>query len=113
MNKKELVNLTAHEITFVTKDGEIKLKPSGKIARVSSVTRIEGEINGIPLARTRFGKVEGLPEPKKDTIYVVSFPVLQYLCGTREDVVAPDTSPDSVIRDGKGQIIGVRRLHTF
>lgn len=47
-----------------------------------------------------------LPEPKLDTIYIVSGMVLAALNGSRPDVYAPDIGPDA-IRNDKGHIIAV------
>jgi hypothetical protein len=38
--------------------------------------------------------------------------VAQAVAG-RDDVVAPDTGPESVVRDAEGKIIGVRRFQKF
>ena len=50
-----------------------------------------------------------LQVPKK--YFIVSSIVAQHV--SREDVLAPDTSPDSVVRDEKGRILGVRRFQVF
>ena len=52
-----------------------------------------------------FGDVTGLPEPVKDTIYIVSAMVLSALNGSRADVVAPQS--DKAERNDKGHIISV------
>jgi len=81
--------------------------PSGKVARVK-VERVKtGEVNGIPVYRTVFGAVENLPKPEKDTVYIVSVLVLQAV-PHRSDLVAPDTTPESVVRNTKGQIVAVK-----
>lgn len=61
----------------------------------------------------RYTAVVGLPEPEKGVIYVVSIIVLQALAGSRSDVYAPDTGPDSAARDKAGRIVGVSRLMTL
>jgi len=109
-----LVNLTPHEIKIVGEDGKTRLviPPSGSVARVKAEQTIVGFVNGIPVVRTTFGDVEGLPEPQPNTLYIVSSLVAQ-ACSSRDDVVAPDTSPQGVVRDEKGQIIGVRRFQRW
>lgn len=111
---KELINLTPHEITLVRKDGEkVVIPPSGKVARVRVEQKEVGEIDGFPVVQSEFGEVEGLPEEREGVIYIVSFPVLQALQGTRSDVVAPDTSPQGAVRDEQGRIIGVKRFQVL
>jgi len=101
------INLTPHPITIL-KDGEsITIDPCGTVARVK-MEEIEGDsIMGIPTITRRACGVEGLPEPEKDTIYIVSAMVLDHIQGN--DVVAPDTGPTAV-RDDKGRIQAVTRL---
>jgi len=110
----ELVNLTPHEIKIVGEDGEEKMKipPSGKTARVKTEQQVVGEIEGIPVVRTAIGDVEGLPEPRENVVYIVSTLVAQAV-PHREDVVAPDTSPQGVVRDSEGRIVGVKRFQRW
>lgn len=104
----KFVNLTPHEIV-VKYDGEtLKIPPSGTIARVKTVMRELPRINGIPVRKTEYGEIEGLPEPEAGTVYIVSILVLQALKGTRGDVVAPDTTPSGAIRDESGRIVAVK-----
>ena len=100
VNYKKVVNLTPHNINFilpynieigqdelgtpeyVTEERSYSLPPSGTVARckvdrVEKKNKIIGEnIDGwditIPVTKTRFGEVEGLPEPQEGTIYIVS-----------------------------------------
>ncbi len=107
----KFVNLTPHEIVIFDNEGKNIIKripPSGQVARVSVKRTKVAEIGGVPVFRTEYGEVEGLPEPKEGTVYIVSILVLQALRGRRKDVIAPDTSPQSVIRDDQGRIKGVR-----
>ena len=107
----KFVNLTPHEIVIFDNEGRSVIKripPSGQVARVSVKRTKVAEIDGVPVYKTEYGEIEGLPEPKEDTVYIVSILVLQALKGTRKDVVAPDTSPASAIRDEQGRIKGVR-----
>ncbi len=108
----EFVNLTPHEITLVREDGEVvKIPPSGQVARVKVEQEVVNEINGIPIVKTTFGDIEGLPEPQEGKIFIVSSIVAQ--AAARTDVVAPDTSPQGVIRDENGRIVGVKRFQIF
>lgn len=125
-----VVNLTPHTINFivshslerdligtpeyVTEDRTYALPPSGTVARCK-VDReetdriIAQDIDGwditLPISKTRFGEVEGLPEPEEGTIYIVSNLVAQAV-SHREDVFFPD----DIVRDSQGNIIGCRGL---
>jgi hypothetical protein len=108
-----LENCTPHEVAIVTDNQEpIVIPPSGIIPRVKSTVTNLGTINGIPVMKTELGQVENMPNPKPNTIFIVSSFVAQALTH-RPDVVSPDTSPSSVIRDENGLIIGVKQLQKF
>lgn len=108
----KVINLTPHDVVIVNDNGEeIKRYPaSGNVARVNTQSELIGEVDGIQVVRTKYGDVDGLPDKQPDTVYLVSLVVAQALRGSRTDVYVPDTGPGSVVRDDKGQIIGVRRL---
>jgi len=113
MESVKFVNLTPHEIKIVGEDGEVRVvPPSGQIARVRSEQTVVGEVNGVPIVKTTFGDVEGLPEPQPNTVFIVSSLVAQ-LVPHRDDVVAPDTSPSGAVRDADGRIIGVKRFQRW
>lgn len=106
-NGIEVVNLTPHALTLVGADGDgenVVYEPSGTLARVSVKTETIGELNGFPVTRSVFGEVEGLPEPKEGTIYIVSSLVAGRVPAERKDVFIPNES----VRDDKGRIIGCR-----
>lgn len=111
-----IVNLTPHNVTLCNEESEaiVQIPPSGQISRVKTQATKVGEVevdgNCIPIVSTNYGEVEDLPNPEPETTYVVSVLVLQALRGQRSDVVAPDTGPESVVRDGEGHIFGVKRL---
>jgi len=108
----KIVNLTPHDVVIVNDNSEeIKRYPaSGQVARVNTQAEPIGEVDGIQVVRTKYGDVDGLPDKQPDTVYLVSLVVAQALRGSRTDVYVPDTGPGSVVRDDKGQIIGVKRL---
>jgi len=94
------INLTPHDLML--NDGTI-IPASGTVARVSSsFTEFDG--NGI--CRQVFGDVQGLPDPKDDTTFVVSALVLSAV-KDRDDVVAPATGHPACVRDEKGFIKSV------
>ena len=100
-----IVNLTPHTLNIVTpEEGTINVEPSGLVARVS-VTSVEGDpVDGIPVAMTSYGEVEGLPAPTEDTIFVVSGMVEAQI--SRSDVY----SPGPLLRDEAGKPVGCEGL---
>lgn len=114
------VNLTPHEIDFQFSDGSRVAFQSDGLARVDVIDGICKEIvhdgKKMPVCSPlKYGRVEGLPEPEENVIYIVSQIILtQPSVAGRADVVAPATGPkDGAIRyvDGprKGQIEAVTR----
>lgn len=106
-----IVNLTPHQLNFYSADGETLLRsiPSSGVARVKSFRKQVGEVEGIPVNTTVFDSmIEGLPEPQKDAIYIVSAIAAQVISTKRDrdDVYIVDDS----VRDGNGKIIGVKAL---
>ena len=106
-NNSTLVNLTPHSITFVDDAGNtvLTVEPSGQVARCSVAREKIGDINGIPVNKSRFGKVENLPDPQEGTIFIVSALTAQAV-PEREDVFITDDA----VRDEQGRIIGCRAL---
>ena len=107
----KVVNLTPHTINLQTDEGQVvEIPPSGIVARVEEKTETIGKIQvgdgNIPVIRKTLGRVENLPEPREDTIYIVSLIVAQALAGTRSDVYVIGES----IRDKEGRVIGARSL---
>jgi len=110
----KLVNLTPHPVVLALEGEERVIPPSGGVARVSTTTEVIGTLDGVPVVRTRIGQVIGLPEPEVGTVYIVSSLVAQAAAAMgRDDVLAPDTGPDSAVRDADGRIVAVRRLQAF
>jgi hypothetical protein len=109
---KNFVNLTPHSINIVEL-GEI---PSSGVARLATNQEKVGEINGVPLVVNTFGDIQ-IPEGVdcSGKIVVVSLifkdkaDELKKLTGAKM-IVAPDTSPNGVVRNEKGQIVGVKQL---
>ena len=107
-----IVNLTPHALNLMPQgpDGPtVTIPPSGQVARCA-VDRVQVDtvtVDGItvPVNQTRFGQVSGLPDPKPDTIFVVSALVAQAV-PNRPDVFIVDDA----IRDEQGRIIGARAL---
>lgn len=112
----KVINLTPHMITIMGEGNKyaLNIEPSGKLARVTAATETVGTIMvktdvgtsfEVPITATRYGEVEGLPDPAPNTIYVVSSLVAGRV-PDREDVFIPNES----VRDEEGRIIGCRSL---
>jgi len=98
------INLTPH--TVVIMDGEtISIAPSGTVARCASVATPVGSFDEVPLSRTTYGAVEGLPAPEPGTMFVVSA-LVRLACPDRWDL----GSPGDLVRDGAGAVVGCRGL---
>lgn len=120
------INLTPHTICLANESGladTADIPPSGKVARMvpyewQRSPRVESaEKAGLGVMVREHQslssyRIEGLPDPEPDTIYLVSLLCLDAAQEQkRGDVYAPDTSPGSgCIRDSSGQIAAVRRL---
>lgn len=127
------VNLTPHEIKLKVQvqahdpvqnqnltqiDGGpfalLRIPPEPVSARVSTVEEVVGlsDAGGliVTVSKHTFGQIEGLPEPKPDTIYIVSGMVRDALEG-RQDVLAPDTGKTAV-RSSNGQVAYVTRMRS-
>ena len=119
-----MLNLTPHAITIIANDVTTIVEPSGTLARVTSQSVPTGEFNGIPVVRTEYGAVEGMPNPPAPCL--ISGMVLAQLGEEWRGIAfAPATGPsDGAIRsDGvtpgpngevlaKGQIHAVTKLVT-
>lgn len=107
----KIVNNTPHDVNLVL-DSEhtLTIPASGEIARVEfedlgqTKVLIEGTPVEVSLGKRTIGLI-GVPEPKEDTLVVVSRLVKAEL-PDRDDLVVPD----EVVRDGAGRVIGCRRL---
>ena len=104
----ELINLTPHVITIIAGDMHSVIPASGQVARVSVRNIPDGYINGIPIVKSVYGEVEGLPEPEEGKAYVVSMLVGQRVAGTRSDIFGPDSGPTAIRENGV--IVAVQAL---
>ena len=60
--RMKIVNLTPHVVRLQRPDGSADEYLSAGIARCSTTEVVVGEIDGVPVVRTTFGAVTGLPE---------------------------------------------------
>ena len=95
----QYLNYTPHTVNM--NDGR-EFKSVG-VARVEASFSDPDE-NGV-VAQV-FGDIQGLPDPKQDTIYIVSLVVLQAAKG-RDDLVAPASGHPDTVRNDKGHIVSV------
>lgn len=103
----KFINLTPHDITIVNENGEVvkTITASGTIARLKTETITTGYLDDIPVTKTVFGKVENLPSPQENTVFIVSSLIAQAV-PERTDIFIPNES----VRNDKGRIVGCRSL---
>lgn len=79
-------------------------------ARVTAQAVQIGTFAGIPVRRTSFGDVTGVPDAQPDTVLIVSRLVADALAasGRIDDILIVDDT----VRDADGKIIGARALAT-
>lgn len=103
-------NLTPHAINIRQEDGQNRvIPPSGQIARVSVSDAAQEPICGIPVVKSIFGEVTGLPAPEDGVFLLVSSMVAQ--AAQRPDVLSPNTGPTAIRENG--QVVAVRGLQRF
>ena len=102
-----IVNLTPHEITVYDAAGESVLQviPSSGMARAAQTREPLDRINGIPVSKTGYGAVEGLPDQRDGVIYIVSVLTAQ-AAPNRKDLYIVD----ELVRDDTGRILGCKAL---
>ena len=103
-----IVNLTPHEVKVLDDDDNvIAIFPSVGVARARQHDVPAGEIESIPVVKTEFGEVSGLPEPAEGIVYIVSRITI-------EAARAQGRSTDDLlvtsgaVRDSQGRIVGCR-----
>ncbi len=104
-----LINRTPHAVTILINGEAITLPPSGVVARALSTPQVVTEsIEGLPCVTSpEFSGAENI-EGKEPIL--VSALVAPIAAKVRSNVFSPDTGPASVVRNERGEIIGVRRL---
>jgi hypothetical protein len=107
-----LKNLTSRVLNIVDYSGQLvkSIPPEPGInISMKMEAREHPRVNGIPVVEYEYTYFSGLPEPAPDTILVVKFAVLKALQGKRDDLVSPDTSPISAVKDGEF-VVGIRQF---
>lgn len=105
----EIKNFTPHDLNIYRGSELVYTFPSMGSVRVNEVVVETSLTKDIPTVRKQYTEAAGLPDYEPGTILVVSKIVMDAL-PRRSDLRCPDTGPDSVVRNEKGHIIGVRRL---
>jgi len=115
MDKIKILNLTPHDINIFDPSGENIIKvyeKSGITARVNTIRQYFTKIDGVPVYRISYGNIEGIPKYEPDTYIIVSLIVAQALILVNSPwighILVPDTSPEGVVRDKNGRILGVK-----
>lgn len=109
----KIVNLTPHAVTLRSPQGEdTTIPPSGTVARTKVIPGAVFNVEGIPVPVAYpdcQGGVEGIPDPEKGVVYIVS--ALVGIAIQRPDVFTLGTGPkDGAIRNEKGHIVAVTLL---
>lgn len=110
-------NLTPHPITIRTGSVDTTLLPDpAGAARVTTTARPLGaemvpDGRAVPTVTVDYGDIVGLPADDEPIIVsTIVLEAVRRLQPWRRRAYAPDTGPDSAIRDAVGQIVAVRRL---
>lgn len=100
-------NGTPHAVKVVDKDGVLirEILPEEITPRCSTTLEVVGDVAGIPISRTAYGKVEDLPDPEEGVFWIVSALVRTQL-PERKDLL----SPGQLVRDSEGKVIGCKSL---
>ncbi len=111
----QIINLTPHPVVVMDemRNTLLTIAPSGIVARAAQTDKVIGavEVDGVsvPLVKSAFGEVEGLPEPTEGTAYLVSIITLNAAVAngrTTEDLLLTS----GAVRDDGGQILGCTRF---
>lgn len=105
-----IVNLTPHAVKIVDGGNNVvAVFPSDGVARASQHDVLVDEINSIPVVKTEFGEVLGLPEPTEGTVFIVSRITVE---AARAQGLSTDDLlvTSGAVRDDQGRIVGCRAL---
>ncbi len=101
-----IINLTPHVLNIIIAEGEVRnVDPSGEIARVATSKVDCDAVDGIPVVKTGFGAVEGLP-PQQSGVWLVVSRLVLSAATERTDLLAPG----ELVRDTAGKPIGCKGL---
>ena len=104
-----IINATPHTLNILDNNNTVLLviPASGIVARCTVQRELMEMLDGIPVNKTVFGELTGLPEEASDTMYVVSALAAQAgKAQGRDDLLVTDDA----VRDDTGKIVGCRAL---
>ena len=116
----EFVNLTPHEFNLYDEDGNVTLSvpASGVIARATETIVKQRTFFGAPMRRKEYSSLYFMNQshkvieytPDESKINIVSTMCLPAIDSDLLGIayIAPDTGVDTTVRNGRGQITGVR-----
>jgi len=132
---EKILNLTPHDVVIYERNKPVAAFPSAGSIRLTEKVKEASPVAGIPTVVTEFNGVsvvlaQDFCTQVQDAVVIVSLPVLQAIKENpfiREKIkkvlkdkninlkaiVAPDTGNDSVVKNKKNQIIGVKRFRTL
>ena len=101
-----LVNLTPHPIHIYRPDGICTIPPSGQVARIGQIDLGTQTLPAceFPVEYVEYRHVNGLPERREGTWYIVSLALA--LASDRPDLLVPYDE----VRSDEGTVIGCRML---
>src|SRR5437763_1371639 len=104
--QRKLVNVTPHPIHIQVAGKIVSIEPERFAARCVTVRNTEFvvPVQGLHVAinTTSYGRLDNLPPPRVDTLYIVSYIALQAAKQAgRKDCIAVD----ELIRDQTGQVV--------
>lgn len=112
----ELVNYTSNVLIVLSPEiyEFLYAIPSSGIAQIEeaeTITTSTSSIMGTPVVQITSGKVVGLPGPEEGIFYIVEYDVATKLReeGRTDDILFPN----AVVRNDKGELIGVTGWGTF
>jgi hypothetical protein len=119
--RHNIVNLTPHNIKIYDASGKNVIREYPSEMDKKTPVRVQERncpflpVDGVPVVEKVYtgqanNGVQNLPLYHPGTFYLVSLLVLQACKGWRDDVLCPDTGPESVVRDSSGNILGIRRF---
>lgn len=111
----EFVNVTGHHITLDSRNGSrFVLAPAGTVARIMNSRPVVRYLDDWPVRYIEEGTILGLPTPVKDRYFIASNIVSRLATARgRHDVLSPDVSQASVVRDRYKNIKSVGGLVSF
>ena len=101
-------NFTPHRVDLYHNTGPIERFESEGTARISCTQEYYDYVDScgvdsspIAIYKSKYGEVEGLPEPEDDTLFIVSRVVAEHLPHRRDLII-----PNGLLRNSLGNVFG-------